>query len=355
MTLRIAYYLPSLEASGERTLVRSLQRRLPQDRYQTRLFGFVKNRSLLAQAGDDEYRICRSIPGDPFVLLKLAREMRGWQPDLLHTWGVADLGIEAWWPLKSVARWRVASVHNPPYRKGSMMPARGARWLHHADRVTATSRVVGSYLESRGPGTPVDVIPAAVESYPGDFEIEPSEIPSSATVIAVAGSDAGHERIREALEVMELLCAVHENLHMVLLGPAANAAWIPRFCRQLEIDSKVHIDPPGCWQQVLAGATLLLMPSESHGVSTTLFHAMAASLPLVVADTMANRSLVDESCADFFPVGDSGQCARQVHQLLKDPGRMAMMAEAARRHYESGGNLQQMVESYDLIYQELLG
>ncbi len=355
MTQRIAYFLPGLEASGERTLVRSLQRRLPRDRYQTRLFGFVKNRSQLAQAGDGEYRLCRSISCDPFVLLKLAREMRRWQPDLLHTWGVADLGIEAWWPLKNIARRRVASVHNPPCRKGPMIPARGTRWLHHANRVTATSRVVGSYLESRGPGTRVDVIPVAVEPYPAEGGIEASGIPSSATVIAVAGSNARHERIREALEVMELLCAVHENLHMVLLGPAANAAWIPRFCRQLEIDSKVHMDPPGCWQQVLAGTTLLLMPSESHGVSTTLFHGMAASLPLVVADTTANRSLVDEKCAEFFPVGDSGQCARQVHQLLKDPARMAMMAAAGRRHYESGDNLQQMVGSYDSIYQELLG
>jgi len=354
MTLRIAYYLPRLEASGERTLVRSLQRRLPPDRYQTRLFGFVTNRSLQGQAGADESRLCRSMSSDPFVLLKLAREIRAWQPDLLHAWGVSELGIEAWWPLKRITRWRVATVHNPACGNGPMMPARGTRWLNHSDRVTATSRIVGRHLESTRPGVCVNVIPAAVEPYQGDtLRQELSGIPSSATVIALAGSDARHERIREALEVLELLCAVHDNLHMVLLGPAAQAAWIPRFCRQLEIDSRVHCPSSGCWQAVLAGATLLLMPAHSHGTSTTLLHAMAASLPLVVADTPANRSLLEESCGEFFPVGDSGQCARQIHQLLKDPAQLAMMAEAGRRHFESGGNLQQMVESYDSIYQEL--
>ena len=96
------------------------------------------------------------------------------------------------------------------------------------------------------------------------------------------------------------------------------------------------------------------MPARSHGVSTTLLHAMAASVPVVLADTMANRSLVDESCVEFFPAGDSGQCARQVHQLLKDPARLASMAESGLKFHESAATVRQMVERYDAVYQEIV-
>jgi glycosyltransferase involved in cell wall biosynthesis len=354
MTVRIAYYLPRLEASGERTLVRSIQRQLPADRYQTRLFGFVRDRSLQGDAGEDECRLSRSLSIDPFSLLQLAREIRAWQPDLLHAWGIAELGIESCWPLSRTARWRVGTVHNPAAGKGRMIPPRGSRWLKHCHRVTATSSIVGRQLEDLQPGMSLEVIPAAVEPYDGSNPGEQPGIPPSATVIAVAGFDARHEGVREALEMMELLCSVKDNLHMVLLGRAATEPWIRRFSQQLEIDSRVHLPTSGCWQQVLQEATLLLMPARSHGVSTTLLHAMAASVPVVLADTVANRSLVDESCVDFFPAGDSGQCARQVHQLLKDPARLALMAESGLKFHQSADSVCQMVEHYDAVYQEIV-
>jgi glycosyltransferase involved in cell wall biosynthesis len=235
-----------------------------------------------------------------------------------------------------------------------LIPARGSRWLKHCHRVTATSSIVGRKLEGFQPGLSPEVIPAAVEPYEGTATRETLGIPPAATVIAVAGSDARHEGVREALEMMELLCSVKDNLHMVLLGRAATDPWIRRFCRQLEIDSRVHVPRSGCWQQLLAEATILLMPARSHGISTTMLHAMATSIPVVLADTTANRSLVDESCAEFFPAGDSGQCARTVHQLLKDPSRLASMAESGLKFHESADSVHQMVERYDAVYQQIV-
>jgi glycosyltransferase involved in cell wall biosynthesis len=358
MTLRVAYFLPELETSGDRTQVRLLQQGLPTDRYQTRLFGFVTDRSLQGNAEQDEFRLCRSLSIDPFPLLKMAREIRSWKPDLLHTWRVAKLGIESWWPLKNIARWRVATVHNPASGPAPLIPGRATRWLAHCHRVTATSQFMGRQLENDCPNTRLEVIPAAVERYDEEHASssfrETLGIPSSAPCIALLGSDAHQERFRDALEMMELLCAVNDNLHMVVLGRGAKAPWIGRFCRQLEIDSRVHVPASGCWQQVLAEATLLLLPAQSRGTSTSLLHALSASLPLVLADTPANRSIVDERCAEFFPAGDSGQCARQVHQLLKDPSRLASMAEAGQVFFESLNKVQQMVTGYDSLYQDLV-
>ena len=355
MPIRIAYYLPRMEQIGNRSQLQLLRQQLPADDFQSRLFGFVASRQQASQSDADECLIYRSHAVDPVALLRLAKALKAWRADIVHVWGPEDLGVEVRWPLKRAASLRMATLHNPPARGGRWIPAAAQRWLASCQQVTGTSHSVLKQLPAAIEGEWLPALVAEKDRDPERRLRSQVDLPPASRYLLVAGSDDRLEQLELVLQVMELLVTVHDDLQLVILGPMALADWIPRRVEQFELTGRVHLASESCdWQDLLAAASLVLQPSSSQGISTTLLHAMSAALPVVVADLPPHRELLSDDAAEFFPTGDSGQCARQVHQLLGDPARMKQLGAAARTAFESRDSLSQLVGRFEHIYSRLV-
>ena len=83
---------------------------------------------------------------------------------------------------------------------------------------------------------------------------------------------------------------------------------------------------------------------------------MSAGLPAVVSDIPGNRQLIEEGTQGLYVgVGDEAAIAAALWQLLSDPALRARMGEAARRCVLEQYSLDQVVDRYEAMFQEVFG
>lgn len=100
---------------------------------------------------------------------------------------------------------------------------------------------------------------------------------------------------------------------------------------------------------------LLVLPSESEGMSNTLLEAMAVSLPVVASDLPENREVVADGRNGYlFPVGDHRVLAEKIIAVLDDPGLAARFGEESRRLVEQSFGLKGMVAATADAYRAAL-
>ena len=89
--------------------------------------------------------------------------------------------------------------------------------------------------------------------------------------------------------------------------------------------------------KIVEGATAMVLPSRSEGLSRALIEGMAAGLPVIGSDIGGTPHLVRDGENGFlFSAGDSAALARRLRQLLADAELRRRMGEAgfARAHSE---------------------
>ena len=87
----------------------------------------------------------------------------------------------------------------------------------------------------------------------------------------------------------------------------------------------------------------------------TILEAMACGLPVVATDVGGNREIINPpECGLIVPPRDPRALADAYLALLRDRKRSIQMGAAARTRVVAQFNLQQMVEQYTNLYDELL-
>lgn len=354
MPIRIAYVLPRLELSGNLSQIRFLQRELPVGQFETRVFGFSRT------AGDtpvsaSTHPVGRSSAADPFALMRLGRDIRQWQPQVVHAWGLDQAGWELYWPLRSWARLGMATVHNPPARGGSVF-SRGARsWLKKCCHVCVTSENLQAALPKE---RTAELIRPLVKEASGDdlatSQLAAMDVTAGSRFLVLAGANDRVEELELALQVMELLVTVHDDLHLVVLGPMASANWIPRRIEQYQLNRNVHLVAASeAWQELISLASIVLVPARTYGFSTTVLEGLAAGVPVAVAERNPYRQLGGDGVVQLFPEGDSGECARKLHQLLTDEQRARELGLAGQQWFRREINTAAAVEQYQQLYRQI--
>ncbi|MDQ7007541.1 MAG: glycosyltransferase [Acidobacteriota bacterium] len=161
------------------------------------------------------------------------------------------------------------------------------------------------------------------------------------------------------LEAMAPLLEEQKELRVVLAGTVS-----PGFGEQLrrqvaEAGLAGRVLFPGAVENVpdlLAAADLFVLPSRSEGMSNALLEAMAAGKAIVATDVGGAREcLAGGACGVIVPSEDALALGRAIGDLLADPGRAKILAEAARRRAVAEYALDRMVARTEDLYRELLG
>lgn len=99
--------------------------------------------------------------------------------------------------------------------------------------------------------------------------------------------------------------------------------------------------------KVIAGATVMVLPSRCEGMPRVLLEAMAAGVPVVASDVGGIPYLLrDGECGLIFPSGDAAQLEQRLRQFLLDSDLRERLAEAGYRHAHAELNERVYVEQF---------
>ena len=106
---------------------------------------------------------------------------------------------------------------------------------------------------------------------------------------------------------------------------------------------------------VLAAATMSVLPSHSEGLSNAILESMAAGLPVVAADVGGNAEAVEDGVTGLLvPPRDPAALAAAMERMLETPALTARLGRAARHRVIERFGLERLVRETDALYTTLL-
>lgn len=134
----------------------------------------------------------------------------------------------------------------------------------------------------------------------------------------------------------------HESLAILEAAGLAELAWLPG----------ERNDIP----EIMRGLDCFVLPSLGEGISNTILEAMASGLPVIATAVGGNPELVQEGrTGHLVAAADPGALARAIIDLAQSPESARVMGNAGRKRIEAQFSMTAMIDSYQQIYDRLLG
>lgn len=308
----------------------------------------------------------RSISKELGALLSLGRVFAAERPDLVHTITIKPVLYGGWWARVFSVRAEVAAVSGLGWvflADGLMARVRkslvqaGYRFVfahpharvivqNQADRSALVNAHCLSEAQARMiAGSGVDTAQFAEQPFP---EGVPLVLMASRLLV-----DKG---VREFLEAAHRL---RGQARFVLVGDvdSANPATLDR----AEVDAAVAAHDIEWWghrrdmPQVLALASIVVLPSYREGLPKVLLEAGAVGRPVVTTDVPGCRdAIVPEETGVLVSAKNSASLTEGITRLLSDSALMRRMGAAGRKHVVAHHSIEQIVAQTLAVYDELL-
>jgi len=107
--------------------------------------------------------------------------------------------------------------------------------------------------------------------------------------------------------------------------------------------------------QLLAQASVAVIPSLSEATSNALLESMASGASVVATNVGGNPDVVEDGLSGLLvPPANPDALARSIHRLLEWPEEAARLGEAGRELVHRRFSMEQMVRSTEQLYLDLL-
>jgi sugar transferase (PEP-CTERM/EpsH1 system associated) len=161
-----------------------------------------------------------------------------------------------------------------------------------------------------------------------------------AFVLAIQNKPALRERLRLVMVGDGPLR--QESLTILEAAGLAELAWLPGERKDIP--------------DIMRGLDCFVLPSLGEGISNTILEAMASGLPVIATAVGGNPELVLAGLTGrLVPAADPGALARCIIDFAASPEKTRAMGYAGRKRIEAQFSMNAMVESYQQIYDRLLG
>jgi glycogen synthase len=203
---------------------------------------------------------------------------------------------------------------------------RRARWI------SLSARVVEPELRSLTmPGARIELVGAGVaEEF---FQVRRQE---SGYVLFFGRLDVFQKGLDTVIEAFRLLHSTRSGLRLLIAGRGKDARMVERLVAEAGLADRVEMLGPVTDDrrlELLAGASLMLMPSRFEGFGLVAAEAMAAGVPLVTSDAGSLPEVVAPPRGGItVPAGDAAALAAAAGDLLDDANRRAELSRTAREH-----------------------
>ena len=312
----------------------------------------------------ESLEMTRGVP-DPRGLLRLARLVRAWRPDVIHSHMVhANLMARALRLIAPVPA-LVSTIHNI-YEGGPVRMAgyRYTNWL--VDHLTIVSQAAADRFVSDRivPRALLTVIPNGVDTEqianvaPGTRDALRGSlgIESSFVWLAVGRFEVAKD-YPNLLRAFARVRAEQPGAVLLIVGRGSLQAETEALARELGLSDAVRLlgvrnDVP----QVMSAADGYVMSSAWEGMPMVLLEAAAAGLPIVATTVGGNHEVVVDGRTGFLvPPRDDAALADAMIRLgrLADTDRRAM-GELGREHIRAHYGLARVADRWEEVYRDVL-
>lgn len=202
----------------------------------------------------------------------------------------------------------------------------------------------------------VQVVPNGVELRPGDAAPVRSELrlgPEEPLILAVGNL----YQVKGHMVLLQAAALLHRRRpelawRVAIAGRGKEEAGLRQFVESQGLGGRVQLlgyrqDVP----DLLAAASLWVMPSLSEGMPLALLEAMLGGKAIVASAVGAIPDvLADGKAGVLVPPGDAGALAAAMERLLLEPDRRKSLAAAAREQADPAYRLETMVGAYQKLY-----
>ncbi len=233
--------------------------------------------------------------------------------------------------------------------------------IERSDAVTAVSEALRRQtVRELGIEKPISVIPNFVD--PQRFETARGS--GGARRWAAADEKilvhiSNFRPVKRVLDVVEVFRRVHERLpaRLLLVGDGPDRAKIERRCREWGIcDAISFIGNLPLVEEILVGADLFLLPSETESFGLAALEALACEVPVIATRVGGLPEVVDHGVTGFLAaVGDVEAMVAAALELLADDDRRGRRPGAGRRTALERFDEDRVVARYRALYQEVVG
>jgi N-acetyl-alpha-D-glucosaminyl L-malate synthase BshA len=236
------------------------------------------------------------------------------------------------------------------------------RWsILQSDAVTAVSESLRrTSIEQLGIHNQIDVIPNFID--PERYE-RARETPGARRwakpgegVLIHISNFRPVKRVLDVIRVFERVL-VQFPCRLLMVGDGPDRGKVEQYCREHDICNAVtFIGSLPLIEEVLIGADLFLLPSESESFGLAALEALSCRVPVIATDAGGlPEVVVDGECGFLLPVGDVEGMANAANLLLADPQRRQAMGEAGRRRAVETFGQDAVVGRYRAIYERVTG
>jgi N-acetyl-alpha-D-glucosaminyl L-malate synthase BshA len=164
--------------------------------------------------------------------------------------------------------------------------------------------------------------------------------------------------VKRVLDVVGVFERVHAQVHsrLLMVGDGPDRGRVEQFCRERGIcDAITFVGSLPLIEEVLVGADLFLLPSETEAFGLAALEALACEVPVIATAVGGLPEVVDDGLSGFLlPVGDVDGMAEAALRLLSDEPLRRQMGETGRRRAVERFSRHDVVGRYRSIYQRVL-
>lgn len=232
--------------------------------------------------------------------------------------------------------------------------------IERSDAVTAVSQALRRQTEEIiGVSRPIEVIPNFIEPERYDQAHRPGARRWAKGDEALLVHVSNFRPVKRVLDVVKIFERVAETVdaRLLLVGDGPDRAQIEQYCRQQgNCDRIVFVGNMAAIEEVLVGADLFLLPSETESFGLAALEAMSCKVPVIATAVGGLPEVVKEGVTGFLrPVGDVEGMAAAALELLTDPQRLRQFGEAAREDAVGRFSEDAVVARYRDLYRRVAG
>ena len=232
--------------------------------------------------------------------------------------------------------------------------------IERSDAVTAVSESLKrDTLEQFGVGKPIEVVPNFIQ--PSRYE----KVRGKLGARAWANDDerilihiSNFRPVKRVLDVVRVFEGVLKELpaRLLLVGDGPDRARIEQRCRQCGICDRItFIGNLPAVEEILVGADLFLLPSETESFGLAALEALSCEVPVIATEVGGLPEVVTHGENGFLlPLGDVDAMVEAALELLRDEPRRRRFGAAGRRRALENFSESDVVERYRGVYQRAL-
>jgi glycosyltransferase involved in cell wall biosynthesis len=352
---RVLYVINDLARAGAETQLVALACALPRARYEVRIV-VLKERNdfvdVLAAASIPVVALHRKGPADVGVVWRLAREVRRFRPQVLHSF-LFPANLFAAVAGRALGVPRVIVSQRSSYEATLPLTWRWIARAGHrlAHRVIVNSRAaLQEELAAGGPAALLVHVPNAAREA-GPVPDRAGDMPSMPFVLSVGQLDVpkGHCVL---LAAWPDVVRARPEARLVLVGDGPCHSALGDQARALGVEGSVTLAGfRADAGRFIAACRLLVQPSLTEGMPNAVLEAMSAGRAVVASRVGGLPEIVVDGETGFLVApGDARALADAILGLLADPERAARLGAAGAARARAGFSIDAVRMAIETIY-----